>query len=203
MNKKTDKFYVIDETYSNFAEISPIDYVSITTKCIKCGAIFSKRKSDLKIKAIGKIAGDYYNLVNEKIISNKFKAIVRENNFTGYSINQLNFMGFFDKKGNKVIESEHSFYELSIKGKCGCLRDVNGREIEKCDKCGIVPVDTLMNIVGLSVIEEEWDGSDMFYFKNWENGLIIITERIKNEIEKYELKNITFTNIRDFEFAIF
>lgn len=203
MNKSSKKFYILDETYTSFAEIVPLDYESITTECSKCGTLFSERKSELQVKIVGKKIGDYYHLVHEKVISNKLSEILDANSFTGYITNHIELLGFFDSRGNSLPNSGFFLKELVITGRCGLLRYSNGKLIKGCSQCGIVPVDTLMDVVGISVSEEEWDGSDMFYFKNWVNGLIIVTERLKKEIEKSNLKNITFTEITEFKFSPF
>ena len=48
-------------------------------------------------------------------------------------------------------------------------------------------------------INEEWDGSDIFYFKDWK-GLIVVTEKVKYLLEKNKMKNVAFANLEEFAF---
>ncbi len=43
----------------------------------------------------------------------------------------------------------------------------------------------------------ERDGSDVFYFKNWE-GSLIVTRRTKELLEKNKLKNIQYTALEEY-----
>ena len=91
------------------------------------------------------------------------------------------------------------FKELVIMGKGGFLCDKNGEIVEKCNTCNVFDYDKAGDMQGFGVNIEEWDGSDMFFFDNWP-GVIIVTEKVKNLIEEKKLKNIIFTNLKEFTF---
>lgn len=44
---------------------------------------------------------------------------------------------------------------------------------------------------------ESWDGSDVFYFKNWD-GVLIVTRRVKELLEENRMKNMDFIDVEDY-----
>lgn len=53
-------------------------------------------------------------------------------------------------------------------------------------------------MIGMKIDTEEWDGSDIFFIKNFEE-IPVVTERIKEILEANKIKNVTFTNVKDIE----
>lgn len=78
--------------------------------------------------------------------------------------------------------------EIYILGKCGWYMDKNGNDIERCPKCGQVSLKVQNELAGLRIIEDTWDGSDIFSFSNW-LGVMICTERLKEACEKEKILN--------------
>ena len=107
-----------------------------------------------------------------------------------------------DHRGNPIAGKDFSKYkDLLITGRTGLLKDINGNVLKMdCEVCGRLQIGgegSLDEAEGLMVDENEWDGSDMFYFKNWE-GNLIVTERVKTIIEKGKFRNIEFYNLKDY-----
>ncbi|GKX66995.1 double-CXXCG motif protein [Inconstantimicrobium mannanitabidum] len=118
---------------------------------------------------------------------------------TGFVLKNIVVEGWYDSKGNNLDISFGDLKEMDITGRCGFLRHKDGRIVEKCNECGAKDYEKQDEVDGLSVNLAEWDKSDMFYFRNWK-GAIIVTERVKEIVEKSNLKNINFLNIKDFRF---
>lgn len=173
------------------------DNQMVTKKCPLCRAIFSNRKYDkFRVHFIGKKEGDFYFAPVCIIISNKFLRVLYENNITGFSLNEINCTGWYDKTGKLTSIDASQYKELVVNGRAGYLLDKSGKEVPRCSKCGAFKGDPFRPINGLSV-GEEWDGSDLFYFKNWE-GPLIVTRRTKELLEKNKIKNIKCTAIEEF-----
>ena len=95
--------------------------------------------------------------------------ILYENNITGFSTKEINCTGWCDKRG---------------------------KEVDRCFKCGAFKGNPYNRINGLSV-GDEWDSSDLFYFKNWE-GPLIVTRRTKELIENNNLKKVKCTAVENY-----
>lgn len=91
------------------------------------------------------------------------------------------------------------YKELIVTGRCGSLKTRKGMEIPKCPKCGALRRDYLKKEKGF-MVDEEWDGSDIFYFRDWK-GLIVVTEKVKCLLEKNKMKNVAFVNLEEFTFS--
>lgn len=195
------EFYIIwQKNYTEFASAIWVDETKDEIwECPCCGAIYSKRLPNAKLYLKGKKAADYYYATNCNIISGKMQKLLLEAEITGFTLRDLDIQEWYDKKGKKLDLPYDDLKEIVITGRCGYLRHKDGRIVDKCNLCGGKNYKKQGEVNGLSVNLKEWDKSDMFYFKNWE-GPIIVTEKVKEIVEKNKLKNIRFENIKDFKF---
>ena len=191
------EFFVVQQTYTDFAQALREDNQMITRKCPVCGAIFSDRKYDrFRVHFSGKKEGDFYFAPICIIVSDKFLNVLYENNITGFSTKEIYCTGWYDKRGKEVAVDTSKYRELVVNGRTGYLLDTSGKEVNRCSACGAFKGNPYNKIHGLSV-GDEWDGSDLFYFKNWE-GPLIVTRRTKELLENNNLKNVKYTAVEDY-----
>lgn len=198
MNSEIE-FYIIQKTYTNFARPVKLESSQEVYECPKCGSIFVKRLSDIKVYFKGEKVADYYSVSNYNIISGEMQKLLVEAGITGFTLKNIVVESWYDLKENKLDIPFSDLKEIVITGRCGFLRHIDGRIVEKCNECGAKDYESQDEVNGLSIRLDEWDKSDMFYFRNWE-GVIIVTEKVKEILEKNDLKNIKFINIKDFIF---
>jgi uncharacterized C2H2 Zn-finger protein len=199
MCKKTE-FYIIRKSYTDYARPVELENTEEIWECPKCGGIFVKRLSDLRVYFKGKKFADYYSVSNYNIVSPKLQSILIVNGITGFRLKNIDIEGWYDRIGNSVKINYDGLKEIDVIGTCGYLRHKDGRIVEKCNECGTINYKKEHEVNGLSVNPDEWDKSDMFHFKNWD-GVIIITENVKNILEKNKLEDVNFLNIKDFKFT--
>jgi hypothetical protein len=125
------------------------------------------------------------------LISNKMKAILEENNLSGWRAFTSKVL---DKKGQEI----QGYHGLSITGRCGRI-DYNKSEIiEK----RLVPNGPLGKYYkGLHVGLDEWDGSDFFLPEKYFG--IIITSKAAEVLKKNNLTNIKLKNLAEIEISEF
>lgn len=195
----TKKFYKVSEAYTNYAEAIRDDNQMNVKKCPICGSIFETRKNEkFKVHFVGNKEGDYFFAPICNIVSIKFLEILKLNKITGYVEKDLDCSGWYDKNGIRLSKDISNYKEISITGRAGFLKKINGEEVPKCQDCNAIDYNCLDEINGLSV-DLTWDGSDIFYFKNWE-GVMIVTQQLKEILEGYKLKNIIFNELSQFQF---
>lgn len=198
--KSEIEFYIMQKSYTNFARPVKLESSREIWECPKCGSVFVKRLFDLKVYFKGKKVADYYSVSNYNIISGELQKLLIEAEITGFILKNIVVEGWYDSKGNNLDMPFSDIKELEIIGRCGFLRHKDGSIVEKCNECGATDYKKQDEVNGLSLNLDEWDKSDMFYFRNWE-GVIIVTEKVKEIVEKNDLKNINFLNIKDFKFS--
>lgn len=198
MNSEVE-FYIMQKSYTNFARPVKLESSKEVWECPKCGSVFVKRLSDLKVYFKGEKVADYYTVSNYSIVSGEFQRLLIDAGITGFILKDIIVEGWHDLKGNNLDIAFDKLKEIKVTGRCGFLRHRDGRIVEKCIKCGAKNYKKQDEVNGLSVNLDEWDKSDMFQFRNWE-GMIIVTEKVKQIIEKNNFKNINFLNIKDFKF---
>lgn len=121
---------------------------------------------------------------------------MNEENVTGFEVRDFICTKWIDQRG-KIIKGNmaNEYKEIFITGRTGFLKHMDGVDVKRtCEMCGTPEIwgeRSMEEINGLLVDVKEWDGSDMFYFKNWP-GNLIVTERVKDIIEKGKFKNIQF-----------
>lgn len=121
------------------------------------------------------------------LISSKMKAILEENNLTGWRTFPVKI---YDKQENEIQD----YYGLSVIGRCGPI-DYSKSEI--IEKSMIEGGPVSKHYKGLYVGLDDWDESDFFMPK----GLFtkIVTKRAMEAINKAKLTNIRFENLSEIE----
>ncbi|PGR92446.1 hypothetical protein [Bacillus pseudomycoides] len=192
-------FYIMDETYANFAE--PIEGVNIFAKesCDVCEGILRVKQHPLRIYFQGKRMADFYSIPQYTFISDKMQRVLLENNITGFSLEPFILQEEAIPFMKLPLDHVKTLKELAVHGDGGYICHSNGEQIKKCHHCGRI-LENKRTIEGLSVNTKEWDGSDIFFFKNW-FGVIIVTEKVKEIIEKHKFKNVRFIDLAEFRFA--
>ncbi|MED1625078.1 double-CXXCG motif protein [Bacillus pseudomycoides] len=192
-------FYIMRETYANFAE--PIEGVNKFAKesCDTCGGILRIKQHPLRIYFQGNRMADFYTTPSYKFISDKMQKALLDNNITGFSLEPFILEEEAIPFMKLPLEHVKTLKELDVHGDGGYICHSNGEQIKKCQHCGKI-LENKRTIEGLSVNTKEWDGSDIFFFKNWPR-VIIVTEKVKEIVEKHKFKNIRFIDLADFRFA--
>ncbi|SFA99882.1 MULTISPECIES: hypothetical protein [unclassified Bacillus (in: firmicutes)] len=193
------EFYVIKQTYEDYAKTIPIDNTTEKEICYECEGIMVKIIRPIKFYLKGSKQADYYNnIVPYKIVSDRFQRLLKEHNFLGCEIldAKINLESCPSKINSEYLEG---LKELYIFGRAGLVQDSEGKILEHCPVCHRIPPSIKDEALGLSINLQTWDGSDLFYFSNWEGGLIV-TEKVKDVIEEEKILNVNITNIKDFVF---
>lgn len=179
-------------------------YVSETAEkiiCEKCGRVCSKQRTGAyHTKLVGKKQGDFYHAPGCFIGNSKFRNMLVQYNITGYEIKDIVVEGWYDQRENLINIDSSDLKEIAILGKCGWYEDKDGKDIKRCDKCGLINFSTRKEVKGICVPEDIWDGSDIFSFSNW-LGVMICTERLKEACENAKIKNIEFTPLDEVNFS--
>lgn len=191
-----EEFYIVDEL-TGYARAMGDEGQIIVEQCPVCGSALRKRKNEkLKFHFEGKRIGDYYYTHTCNLISKRMLQLLKDNGITGFVEKEIECTGWYDRHGNK-LDMDFEYVELEVTGRGGDLLDINGEKVKKCPECNNLDWDSLEEVEGLS-IGEEWDGSDIFYFDDWE-GAVIVTQRVKDLLESEGMKNIDFTKLSEYE----
>lgn len=194
-------FYVVHSDLSGY--YAQAEYSKQKMKqyeCKKCHLIYkSVRADNYHVHFIDGRLPDFYNAPGCYIGNCTFFNMLDKYELTGYEIREIVCTGWQDKKGNPMVEKTNDLREVFILGRCGVMCHVDGKEVERCDVCGRINFETRMNLRGLSVDVETWDGSDIFSFSNWP-GVMIATQRFKDACETERIKGITFEALDKFCF---
>ena len=157
------EFYVLSQKYSNYAQAIRDNNQMNVTICEKCGAVFETRKVEkFRVHFSGKKEGDYYFAPICSIVSDRMIDVLKKENVTGFELQEIVCTGWTDNKVKAIYINSERYKELKITGRAGYLRNLNGTYINKCDKCGAKGDIYSENASGL-MVDDEWDGSDMFY----------------------------------------
>lgn len=124
------------------------------------------------------------------LISNKLKLFLETNNIKGYDTFQIDIRA----KDNSHIAD---YWGLSITGKCGAV-DFGKSDIT--EKQLVYGAPKLRNYMGLHIGLEKWDGSDIFT-PDKHLG-IIVTNELREKLEKGKFTNIRFNNLAEIETPI-
>ena len=196
-------FYVMRTNYMGYAEVFIENDQTVWEKCPMCSSIFEERKHEiLKLHFLGKREGDSFLHVGGcacHVVSLKLLKLLSENEISGFLQNEIECTGWYDKNGKLLDKNCSKYKELIVTGRAGYLKNRNGKEIPKCPRCGAKNILKAKKEKGF-IIDEGWDGSDMFYFKNW-IGVIIVTEKVKQLLEKNKMKNVIFEKLDEFTFS--
>ena len=193
-------FYVVSADYNKYAQAEYSTQERVEYKCEKCRSIYrSDRKGAYRVHFLGGKLPDFYNAPGCFIGNKVFFAMLEKYKLTGYEQRDIECTGWKHKRRYSEKPNMDELKEIFILGKCGPMCHVDGTEVEKCSACNMVDFGTKMDIRGLSVPEETWDGSDVFSFSNW-HGVMIVTQRFKDACEAEQIKGITFQNVNKFCF---
>lgn len=185
------EFYMLREKKERFAQLkSTIEDYFNTPKCKKCGN-YSTYLSNLKVKFRDKETTDFYDVWGYTVISSGIQEKIK--GFKNFNLLPIEIE--VDKK-ERLDEELYKLARIETTGKGGYLQNIHGEKFAHCEECGL-PIEVFSSPEGLSVDENEWDGSDIFYFNNW-YGNIIITEKVYQVLNETNTKNITFTNLKDY-----
>lgn len=195
----SQKFYMLSQTYTGYAKAIREEKQFDTVTCQYCGAVFQKRKKGkFRLHFEGKKEGDYYYAPICHIVSDRLLKLLYENAITGFSEREIECIGWIDGKGKPLQKDSGKYKELVVTGHTGDVTLLSGEKAIKCEKCGAIKTRLLYNKKGLS-LGDNWDGTDIFYFKNWE--VLIVSERVKELLEVNKMKNITFESIEEYKFG--
>ena len=204
MRIDNEQFYLLGDRRTVYAEaFSDMKQKHCMDVCDVCKSCLARRFSDndaSKVYFVGKKEGDYYKdlFLRVHIVSQRFLEILNNEKVTGFRSQDIEFSGWYDRTTKKPLSMDGSLYkEIVITGKGGYLLDLHGNDIPRCPKCGKIERFGIYAYQGFTT--DYWDGSDMFFLKNWP-GVLIVTEKVKKAVEKNKLKNIKFTKLSEFRF---
>lgn len=150
-----------------------------------------------KAEIWGKYEYDYLSSGNGIIVSSKFLNALSEVSATGYMIKEIELSGWYNGNGKiRLDKNVDDYKELVITGRCGYLRNKRRELMKSCDLCKTVPPSVERD--GYGVYLYEWDGSDICFYTNLVWGHVIVTEKVKNILEKKKMKSIYFQKIEDY-----
>lgn len=191
-------FFVVSNSFKDFASIQQHNNTKIREVCELCGGIIIRYVKPIKFSIKGKNLADInYDLVPYKIISKKLQDVLTFHQLKGFELMEVE-VTIHDALPGKE-DSLKELKELIVNGRVGKLRNKDGIELANCPQCHRVSANVKDDVTGLHVDPKEWDGSDLFYFSNWE-GNLIVTERVKGIMESAEITNVEFTNVKSFVF---
>ena len=121
------------------------------------------------------------------LISNKTKAILEENDLTGWKIFPIIL---YDKKGIEIS----GYHGFSVTGRCGPIDDQKAKIVDR-QMISTGPV--FKAYKGLYVGLDEWDGTDFFIPEN--SLFCIVTKKTANILKKDKKLNVTLENCAEFE----
>ncbi|GCD10035.1 hypothetical protein [Clostridium tagluense] len=194
-----EKFYIMSNTYNNQAKLfwnANVKYEKFV--CELCGGIHCTYESPHPVIFYGKRIVDIYFDISGFIISPAVVELLKENNITGYILEDVEPLEWKDGKGHDTGHDGSSYKLLKVKGRCGFLCDSAGNIIDKCEKCDRHNSDILDSLKdGLAFKADDYDGSDIFQFNNW-TWLPIVNEKVKKLIKKHKLKGFKFEELKDY-----
>lgn len=158
--------------------------------CEECGAIWIAPLEDISISFKGTRKGNYYKIPEHFLIDKKVIELFQTNHITGYELKNINFVGSHEFRDDGI-------QEMVITGRAGHLQKLMGEEFKACGTCGNI-IEDIDGFVGVSFDIDKWDGADIFLIDNFE-GMPIVTQKVKDLLEKNKIKNVSFTNINEEE----
>ncbi len=136
----------------------------------------------------GENQADIYYHPRHILASEKVLSLLRDSDVVGYKICEVKI------EDTNKLDDEHlnQIREIEIVGRCYKIFSVDNQEIIHCSACKKVPNDERIKADnGIMIVEEYWDGSDIFMF---DYGLlsIIVTDKVKKIFEVNEINNVKF-----------
>ena len=203
-----NNFYVLREKHGNYAKAisnETDEFFKHIKKCPMCGAIAERPNVKHRMYFVGKKEGDYYFTTSCHVASSKLVQVLYNHEVSGFEAKKIECTGWYDGKGNLLDKDASGYKELVITGRAGYLQTRRGAEVPRCQKCGcflggLKSTKELLREGGFEV-NDEWDGGDMFHYKNWK-GAIIVTERVKQLLEDNKIKNVILTKLDEFKMVM-
>jgi len=161
--------------------------------CYACGGIERRKLGTASFSFEGTKKADIYYHPRYVLCGNKVISLLKNNNIVGYKICEINI------EDSNSLSQKHmdELRELEIVGKCYKIFSTGNKEIKHCKVCKKVPEDEKIKADnGIKVVEEYWDGSDIFMF---DYGLlhIIVTDKVKKLFEDNGISNVEFIPLED------
>ncbi len=182
------EFYFID-TKDGFAKAIQEESPYERKICEECGGVWITELENICVSFRGSRKGNYYEIPEHFMIDSKLKGVLEKEQITGYELKDINIIGSYGFRDDGI-------QEMVITGRAGHLQKLNGEEFETCSTCGNITED-IDEFEGVGFDINKWDGSDIFLIDNFE-GIPVVTQKVKDIFEKNKIKNIIFTNIKDF-----
>lgn len=162
--------------------------VIVDGSCSLCGTFNETYIDKVKVNIIGKRIVALYDNFFFPIVSEKFKAVIEENNLTGVKFVEVEVNQYLDGS-RKPMDIKQRLFRLIITSRTGMWRNSNGEILLHCEECKRVAPRNNRGLTGYSTLEEEWDGSNFFMYSN-QSRLMIIDEVAYKVLKKAKLKNI-------------
>lgn len=133
---------------------------------------------DIKKSKMGDFVPTVYS---DWLITDRVAEIFKTYNLTGYKLNPV-------KVCNK--ELDFNLWELVITGSAAKSHPDSGINLKsRCQYCGLTRYTPIKKGVGIIVNEATWDGSDFFTIIEYSKH-VLVTEKVKEIIEKNDLKGV-------------
>lgn len=190
-SKEEQEFYFLN-TKDGFAKAIQEEMARERRICEECGGIRVTHLENTHVSFRGSRKGNYYTIPSHFMIDKKVKQLFEENKITGYELKDINIEGSYDFRDDGI-------QEMVITGRAGHLQKLTGEEFKACSTCGNI-IERKSGIVGVTFDINKWDGSDIFLIDNF-RGIPVVTQKVKDLLEKNKVKNVTFTNIKEKEFV--
>jgi len=121
------------------------------------------------------------------LISDKMKAVLENNDLTGWKTFPVIVL---DKQGQEI----NGYYGFSITGRCG---KINYSKSEIIEKRLVSNGPFIKYYKGLHISLDKWDGTDFFIPEDTLH--IIITDRVRQIIQKSKITNVTLQSLAEYE----
>ncbi len=162
-------------------------------KCYKCEGIERRVLGPSNLRLVGNKIADIYYHPRYVLVGSKVSSLLKENNLIGYKLSEVIV------SSAEGIEEDHlsELRGLEVLGRCYKITSISGDEIKHCSACSKVPLDQKIKAdSGIKIVEDYWDGSDIFMF---DYGLlsIIVTDKIKKIFEHNKISNVSFLQLKD------
>ena len=165
--------------------------------CDNCGAIHIRYKGIFNFKIMGKLL-DYYSVSGTPVISERFLNVLRKNGYTGFEVSETApRYGTVTTVGDPIKEK---YYRLTVTGRCGLLKQLDGEFFPYCRKCHRKIGSTGLVTTGVTFAESEYDGRDIFAFENLSN-IPIVSEEVKDVLLQSKLTNLRFVALNEWEYS--
>ncbi len=158
--------------------------------CEECGGVWITQLENICVSFRGSRKGNYYEIPEHFMIDQKLKDLFEKNQITGYELKDINIIGSYGFRDDGI-------QEMVITGRAGHLQKLTGEEFEACSTCGNI-IEDISDLVCVSFDISKCDGSDIFLIDNFE-GIPVVTQKVKDLLEKNKIKNVSFTNIKEEE----